>query len=356
MSVAKSSTSRRTITIEPCLNMFIQQGLNELLRDSIEKDPVLRKCLTLTDQEPNQKLALTSSHDGKFATIDLSSASDRLSYELVKLTFAKNPRFLDLVDRCRSSFVSGLDGPVQVKKFAGMGNALTFPVQSVVFALICISAILWDLGTYRPRREDIERAASSVRVFGDDIIIPVEHYVTVVEWLDLVGLKVNTDKSFSTGKFRESCGVDAYDGVDITPLYLRHEPDSASLSPQALEALIATSNQAWLKGYYKLSEHLKSTVEKFLGKELPLVGQKSSCLGWHTRQNAYSFSRWNRTLHRLEIKSLCGRSKHRNDPIDGYAALLKFFHTPLLGRPEGHLTKTERRFTLEHRWRWVQAE
>lgn len=336
--------------------MFVQQGLNEFLRDSIAKDPVLSKCLSLSDQRPNQILALTSSHDGKYATIDLSSASDRLSYELVKLTFQKNPRFSSLVDQCRSDLVIGPSGPVPVQKFAGMGNALTFPIQSVVFALLCVSAILWDLGKFIPRRNDIERAASSVRVYGDDIIVPTEHYVTVVEWLELFGLKVNTEKSFSKGNFRESCGVDAYNGVDITPLYLRHEPSITSLSPNALENLISVSNQAWLRGYYKFSDTLKSTVEKFLGRKLPLVGPKASCLGWHTRLNAYEFQRWNHMLHRFEVKSLCGRSKHKIDKIDGYAALLKFFHTPLLGRPEGHLTKTERRFSLEHRWRWVQAE
>lgn len=124
VSVAKSSTSRRTITVEPCLSMFVQQGLNEFLRDSIAKDPVLSKCLSLSDQRPNQILALTSSHDGKYATIDLSSASDRLSYELVKLTFQKNPRFSSLVDQCRSDLVIGPSGPVPVQKFAGMGNAL----------------------------------------------------------------------------------------------------------------------------------------------------------------------------------------------------------------------------------------
>lgn len=355
VSVAKSSTSRRTITIEPCLSMFVQQGLNALLRDNIEKDSVLSKCLTLTDQSPNQILALSSSHDGRYATIDLSSASDRLSYELVKLTFQKNPRFIALVDQCRSGEVTGPTGPVLVQKFAGMGNALTFPIQSVVFALLSVCAILWDIGMYYPKRKDIEHAASSVRVFGDDIIVPTEHYVSVVEWLELAGLKVNPDKSFATGNFRESCGVDAYDGVDITPLYLRHEPSVTSLSPQALENLVSVSNQAWLRGYYKFSDTLKTTVEEFLGRKLPLVVPEASCLGWHTRLNEYDFTRWNHTLHRFEVKSLCGRSKHKADLIDGYAALLKFYHTPLLGRPVGHLNKTERRFSLEHRWRWVQA-
>jgi hypothetical protein len=355
VTVAKSSTARRTITVEPCLNMFVQQGLNTYLRDCIKKDGILSKCLTLTDQTPNQKLALEGSRTGEFATLDLSSASDLMSYELVQETFRNHPRFLSLVDLTRSAFVEGPQGPTAVRKFAGMGNALTFPIQSTVFACICIAAILWNSGTFRPRRKDLERVSRSIRVFGDDIIVPTDAYASVVDWLQHLGLKVNVEKSFATGKFRESCGVDAYDGVDITPLYLRFEPDVTSLSAQALEGIVAASNLAWSKCYYKFSDALRNVVEEFLKRELPLVGRDASCLGWTTRQNAWDSTRWNPKLHRFEIKSLCGSPQVRVDAIGEYAALLKFFHVPLLGRGKEHLTETERRFSLKHRWRWVQA-
>jgi hypothetical protein len=73
ISVPKSSTSRRTITVEPALNQFIQQGLNILLRESISECRVLRNCIALSDQTLNQKLALEGSQTDGWATSKLRS-------------------------------------------------------------------------------------------------------------------------------------------------------------------------------------------------------------------------------------------------------------------------------------------
>jgi len=353
VTVAKSSTSRRTITVEPLISQFVQQGLNNHLRREISKDPILSLCLALETQEPNQKLALESSRTREFSTLDLSSASDLLSNELVKETFAKRPRFNSLSQSCRSDRIDSF--PEQsLQKFAGMGNALTFPVQSTVFALIAISAILFKKGSL-PSYKDVVRTASTVRVFGDDIIVKTDQYHQVVDWLTSFGLKVNQSKSFTKGNFRESCGVDAWNGINVTPLYLRHEPGVTSITPNAIENFVSISNQAWLRGLYKFSSTLKDYVEKSLRRRLPLVSSRSSSLGWHNRQEAFEFQRWNKNLHRFEVKGLVGQSRERNDQLDDYAALLKFFHTPLLGRDDGHLQKSDRRFTLSHRTRWVHA-
>ena len=65
ISVPKNSTSRRTITVEPAIGQFVQQGLNILLRDSINECRILSNCIALTDQSKNQKLALEGSRDRK---------------------------------------------------------------------------------------------------------------------------------------------------------------------------------------------------------------------------------------------------------------------------------------------------
>lgn len=354
VTVAKSSTSRRTITVEPMLNQFIQQGLNLTLRGEIRKDRVLRNCLALTDQCENQKLALVGSRTKEFATIDLSSASDLLSYSLVKETFHRHPRFSTLVDLCRTKFVK--DGIVssELRKFAGMGNALTFPVQSVVFAALAISAILWSKGL-NPSMGNVIAISRKVRVYGDDIIVATESFDQVVNWLISFGLKVNQMKTYSKGFFRESCGVDAYRGYDVTPVYLQHQPDVTSMAPTALENLISVSNQCWLKVLYKFSDALRSNVEECVGIALPFIGRQASCLGWVTRREDVTFQRWNKHLHRFEVKGLCSATLSRVDKIDGYPALIKSLSTPLLGRSVGHLNKSHRRFTLRHRLRWVQA-
>ena len=354
ISVPKNSTARRTITIEPLLKQFCQQGLNTVLRSNIESCKVLSNCLALTDQSKNQQLALEGSRFDNWATIDLKSASDLMSQKLVKLVFDSKETFYSLMMESRSSHVSTKDMTYELAKFAGMGNALTFPVQSVVFAIIGICAILDEEGR-SPSYPNIKAASKRLRVYGDDIIIRTKYANQVVFWLEQCGLKVNTDKSFLSGYFKESCGVDAFRGVDITPLYLRHRPDNASTEPSSLQSLVEFSNHLWLNCYYKAAECVRAEVEERLKTSLPLVAKTSPGLGWHTRLNYAEPQKWNRFLHRLETSTYVLESLKRRDRLDGYAALLKFFHVPLLGRAKDHLEKSAIRFKLRIRRKWVPA-
>lgn len=355
ISVPKNSTSRRTITIEPVLKQFCQQGLNTVLRDNISRCAVLSNCLALTDQGKNQKLALEGSLFDNWATIDLKSASDLLSQRLVETVFGSKEVFFDLMMESRSSHVSDEINTFELAKFAGMGNALTFPVQSVCFAVIGIAAIL-DYAGQKPTWGRVKRASRRLRVYGDDIIVDTKYAHQVVTWLELCGLKVNTDKSFLSGKFKESCGVDAYAGVDVTPLYLKHRPDSASTEPSALKGLVEFSNHMWLNCYYKAALTIQDEVEERMNTSLPLVSRSSHALGWHSRLDAMEPQKWNRRLHRLETRAPVLESLKRRDRLDGYAALLKFFHVPLLGRAKDHLEKSAMRFKLRIRQRWVPAK
>jgi len=373
VTVAKNSTSRRTITVEPCLLQFKQQALNSALRKAICEDEILSNSLDLTDQSHNQKLAMDGSRTGLWATIDLSSASDLLSLELVKFVFQHVPSFQRrLIDSRSTEYTDGISSRV-LSKYAGMGNATTFPVQSVTFAVIAMAAILDSLGfTPTPRR--LERASKLVRVYGDDIIVPAQYSQQVVTWLESFGLKVNTRKSFTDYKswwehqpcFRESCGVDAYGGVDVTPLYLRALPlvadrpkgggNGPSTDPSAIASLVATSNLAWERCLYKLSAKLATVAESFLKKKLPVVPARSSALGLHTRIDSCTPTKWDASLQRLVYKAPVLKPVYMPDEIDGYAALLKFYHVPLLGRGPRHLERTQRRFSSRIVWKWLPAE
>jgi hypothetical protein len=350
VAVPKTSTALRTITVEPCLNQFVQQGFNEHLRRSIDRCPVLRRCLTLTDQSRNQELALSGSVTGDWVTMDLSSASDLLSLELVKAVFSNRPRFLSGILDCRTPFVDVHDEHLQLKKYAGMGNATTFPIQSVVFALVALTAIVGD--SKKITLDLLKTYASCIHVYGDDIIVKREYYPSVAMWISDCGLKINRGKTFSQGNFRESCGVDAYMGVLVTPVYLRCDPDLASTDANALASVVSTSNQLWLAGRYCLAKALETS----LGKQLPLVAQKSGAIGWHTRQDATTIQRWNSSLQRFEYKSLVVSSKRRNDKLDGIPALMKFFHLPGLSEYDKlHLESSVMRFHLKTHVRWLPS-
>jgi len=328
ISVPKSSTSRRTITVEPVLNQFRQQGLMTLLRESISECGVLSKSLDLTDQTHNQKLALEGSLLDNWATIDLKSASDLLSVKLVESVFRHQGSFFDLMMDCRSSSVeSDLAATEHLGKFAGMGNALTFPVQSICFAVTCIAAIL-DVGGQQPTYWNVRRAARHIRVFGDDIIISKRYAHQCVDWLHAVGLKVNVKKSFLEGNFKESCGVDAFRGVDITPLYISHRPDATVATPELIANYVSLSNLSWLRGLYSFSNSLREVVEDLLRKRLPLVSRRSGALGWHSRVDAMNPHKWDRSTHQFRTRTFAIAPLKRKDELHGMAALLKFFHKP----------------------------
>lgn len=354
VSVPKSSTSRRTITVEPVLNQFLQQQLNSALRDSITKCKILSNCLALTDQCENQKLAVIGSLTGEWATIDLSSASDLLGCELVKVVFRNRPEFLQLMLDCRSPEV--IDGSTRrtLRKFAGMGNALTFPVQSVVFATLAITAILSASGL-RPTFGNVRRASMNVRVYGDDIIVRTEHFHHVADWLTRCGLRLNESKTYATGNFRESCGVDAYIGVNVTPLYAKTFPVIASKDPDHLADMVTLANSLWERCMYHTSDRIRSYVEERFFP-LPDVKADSSGLGWTGRLVKPSHQRVNISLQRLEVRVPVIVSEVRKDPLDGYPALLKFFLATRLERMLGlDFSRSSKRFKSKIRWKWVPA-
>ena len=323
ISVAKNSTSRRTITVEPMLNQFVQQGLNTLLRDSISECKVLGNCIALSNQSLNQKLALEGSHYDNWATIDLKSASDLLSLRLVKSVFRHNAQFLERMMECRSPSVECANkDTLNLGKFAGMGNALTFPVQSICFAVVCLAAIL-DQDGVAPSYWNLRRASRHIRVYGDDIIVTKRYAHQCVAWLQEVGLKINLKKSFLEGNFKESCGVDAWRGVDITPHYLKHHPDSSATSPNVLAGFVALSNHMWLDGLYSASTWLQEFVEKAIGSQLPLVSRDSGSFGWVSRTDAMTPHKWCRRTHKFLTRTYALKSVRIRDELDGYPALWK---------------------------------
>jgi len=350
VTVPKSCSALRTITVEPCLNQFVQHGLNRHLRDNIQRCPILKRSLSLSSQVPNQILALAGSLSGEWATVDLSSASDLLSVKTVRMAFINRPRFLTAVLGCRTPEVDLGKTTISLKKFAGMGNALTFPVQSVIFALlaICAQHKRWPC---RPTYRELRHYASLVRVFGDDIIVPRDSMMELGRWMSEFGLKINRTKTFFEGNFRESCGVDAYRGVDVTPCYLRVDPVISSNEPSQVASCISTSNQLWLRCYYEAAEYLRRQVDR--RKRLPLVRLDSSGLGWHTRQNVQEYGRWSNSLHRFEVKTWVQIPKRRSDVLDGEPGVLKFFHSPRIGEDDpDHSMTSVRRFSTKLCTRW----
>lgn len=199
--VPKDAKQYRSVVTEPVLSGMCQLGIGDYMAN------LLRGAgLDIRDQAANQKLALRGSLTGDLATLDLSSASDLVSKELV--AFLLPTEWWAFLKRFRSNSVSYdtklFDVTIQLEKFSSMGNGYTFALETLIFY-----ALAW---ASCPR-------GSTVRAYGDDIIVPTDNVDLVIEVLETCGFSVNHEKSFWEGPFRESCGADYLSGFNIRPYF-----------------------------------------------------------------------------------------------------------------------------------------
>jgi hypothetical protein len=179
-----------------------------------------------------------------------------------------------------------------------MGSALCFPVESMVFFTICIVGRLAALSLL-PTVSNIKKVARRVYVYGDDLLVPSDEVPTVARALSAFALKVNDTKTFRTGMFRESCGMDAYNGVMVTPIYVRTMPPSDRRSSAELVSYVSLANQLYKAGWWVLAKRVREVVERILGP-LPTVRETAPCLGWHTLRNSYDIHGWDNDLQTLK--------------------------------------------------------
>ncbi len=245
--VPKTAKTPRLIAMEPVEHQWTQQKIKTWL-DNAMKSSLVGHFFTPSDQTLSQRLVVQSSIDRSLSTIDLSSASDRVSCRHVEALLNSNKPLLEAAHATRTRMiVDGLTSrpPMVLKKFASMGSALTFPIQSIFFLSIALAS------AGATTRSDILRLKGKVRVFGDDIIIPRSAYAECVYALTELGLKVNQQKSFSDGYFRESCGADYWRGYDVTPVKPKH---TFTGTLRDLQGLIDTSNNLYKKGWWKAAD------------------------------------------------------------------------------------------------------
>jgi len=324
ISVPKTLASTRIIAIEPVCMQYMQQALSSSMVRCIEKGRLTAGHINFRDQSVNRKLAFDSSMDHSYGTIDLSEASDRVHRNLVLLMLQAVPAVSSAVFACRSSRADLGDGRiVHLRKFASMGSALCFPIESMVFFTLCILSRLTTL-SLSPSPANILHVSREVFVYGDDVIIPSDEVPAVSRDLEAFGLKVNGRKTFYRGSFRESCGMDAYGGVDVTPVYLRRALPTNRRHPSEIVSFVAFANQLYKKGWWRLARRVREYCESILGP-LPHVLDTAPCLGWSSFRKTYSIQGWDKDLHNWKVKSWSLSSKEYHDPLSGYDALMKCF-------------------------------
>jgi hypothetical protein len=321
--VPKTMKSPRVIAIEPVWTQEVQQGLMRTLVELLETDKVTGGHINFSNQSINRALAFESSKTRAHSTIDLSEASDRVHPSLVARLFQSVPSLSRAVFSCRSErAILPSGGEIRLKKFASQGSALCFPVEAMVFYSIVVTALLKHRNLPLTRAS-VKACARDAFVYGDDIIVPTAEVSVVIEQLEAAGLKVNRKKTFSAGYFRESCGMDAFMGVDVTPVYIRYPLPVTTRDANEVVGAISTANLFYKKGYWKVAAFLRRYVEGVTGV-VPHVPDNSSVVGWTSFQQWATCQRWNTDLQRFEVRGIKLRVGKEKDPLDGYRALHKW--------------------------------
>ncbi len=337
--VPKTQATPRVIAIEPTCMQFVQQAFMRSLVLGLEKHASSREFVGFTDQEPNQRLAGLGSSGGGLATLDLSEASDRVANWLVEELFADFPHFLEGIQACRSTRASLPDGRIiTLAKFASMGSALTFPIEAMAFTAISL------VGVCRVRSlpltaKSLRSLRGSVRVYGDDIIVPVDCAEQVADLLETFGFKVNRRKSFWTGEFRESCGKEFWRGRDVTHIKVRTELPADLRSASELISTSSTRNQLFEAGFVSAVELLDTVLFQVTHHKYPIVEATSPLIG-RLALDRPSGDGWDPDLHVPVSYGYVPVAKSPVSILDGPRALLKYFLSP--SEDEDHLTRSGR--------------
>jgi len=319
--VPKTLKTPRVIAMEPTCMQYMQQAVLRTFLEHFYKDDFLKKVIGFDDQEPNRQMAYQGSLDQRTATLDLSDASDRVSNQLVRSMFNRWPHLKGAVEATRSRRAELPSGEViRLSKFASMGSALCFPIEAMVFTTMIFVGIQRSLN--KPLgRKDLYGFSDSVRVFGDDLIVPTDHVRSVVQTLEHFGARVGLDKSFWTGKFRESCGREYFNGHDVSITRVRQVfPEQRSNATEVVSA-VSLRNQLFMSGYWQTCKWLDVKLERIL-KHFPAVLPDSPVLG-RVCSLGFETQRTHPTLHSPLVRGYVVKARSPIDKLDGPGALLK---------------------------------
>lgn len=323
--VPKTAKSPRIIAAEMTAHMYCQQSLKWFMEDQL-RSLFGTSFIDFRDQHKSGDLVLQASRDRDLATVDLSDASDRLSCWTVERVFRRSPSLLHYLHAARTRWIrddiSSDSRFLKFRKFASQGTATTFPVQSIVFLCIALGCSIKG----RVNWQAIDRLRDQVRVYGDDIIIPAHGYAPLITVMEALQLKVNMAKSYVNGHFRESCGTDGYNGYDVTPI----KPEViVADNPASCQAVVDTTNNLFLKGYWHASDSLRVTIPPHIQRGLRIVAQLDAgypgLSSFSGSDESHLGKRWNSRLHRDEVRvwSLSAPS-HKRERGE-FSALLDFF-------------------------------
>lgn len=326
MAVPKTISKPRLIAAEPHFHMWCQQNIKHYVYSRVARTWI-GSFIRFTDQTLNQELCARGSKDGSLQTVDLSAASDSVSCHAVGQLFRANPALLRALMASRTRIlhqeISGTQREfLDLHMYSTMGNATTFPVESLLFLSVALSVALTHRGL-RPTMSNIRSLEGSVSVFGDDIICPTECRELLYRALECLHFQVNTSKSYAGSNFRESCGADTFQGVDVTPIYWKAPYDG---TPEGYSQTVDVSNNFYKKFLVNASCYVASTINGFTP---PITRWSSGVVGLRSLVDPglrfFYKRRWNSGLQRVEYLVTVPTGAEKRTKIHDESALLQWF-------------------------------
>lgn len=282
--VPKSIKSNRTVSSEPAMSMYAQLAVADDLVDQLHAR--YYGHVSLHDQENHNRLM----YESRMATLDLSDASDHNSAELVSLVL---PQLWPVLAKVRSEYTQTPKSLFKLGTFAPMGSGVCFPVMT---------AVLIGITRYAFRSLGFNPVTEKYSWYGDDGIVPLFIADYIIDLLERAGFVVNYSKSCFSGVYLESCGLELWNGREITPVYIKdplHTLDAAKV-----ELIVA-----------KMQRVLPSTAQAIIDAASPVKG-------W----------RWNNDLQRSELLVRCSAARSKLKSLDGYSGLFRWFTVGSLQR------------------------
>lgn len=215
-------------------NMLLQRPVGEFFKNRLR-----RVGIDISKQEAFHKFVVEEFWD-VYATIDQSEASDRLCVELCRKILPYD--WFRLLNLIRHHYVVDLsDGMHPLHKMANQGCGFIFELQTLIYYALAKATVLYDHGRDRGNK-------TLISVYGDDMICEEVFAPAIAETLVFFGQKINFEKSYFKGRFKESCGCDTFDGFDIRPVYIKQFSNG-------------------IRGLYELSNIVKRISSRYLNDD-----------------------------------------------------------------------------------------
>lgn len=210
-AVPKTVDISRLVVTPLLLNVFFDKGVGAQLEQTLTHLGIDLRI----QPNVNRKLAKRGSMHGDMCTIDLKGASNHVRYARWYPLFPASLQWW--LRLTRTDFVELPNKEwEELSMVQTMGSGLIFPLQTLCFLALC--RVAYKQCGMQPRTTGSKQ---NLAVFGDDIIVHRRAYDTVISMLNAFELVVNMDKTFSTGSFRESCGADWFDGINVRPFFVK---------------------------------------------------------------------------------------------------------------------------------------